>query len=79
VITGNGKKVDDFQKALKFLSGSNEQIQESHMVQGIDFSEWFDWGFFKCIGFKKGTLHVKFKHEKVWELFNLRVANIKGV
>lgn len=43
-----------------------------------DFATWYDWGFFQIKGFKKGTLHVKFKDDKVWALFNQRVAKIKG-
>lgn len=42
------------------------------------FGIWYDWGFFEVKGFKKGTMHFKFKSEKVWELFNRKVASIKG-
>lgn len=78
---GNIAKMNDFQKALKFLTGSNEDILESHSFQyknKLDFSTWYDWGFFQIKGFKKGTLHVKFKDQKVWELFNRKIAEIKG-
>jgi len=43
-----------------------------------DFGKWYDWGFFEIKGFKKGTMHLKFKDERVWELFNQRIAEIKG-
>lgn len=78
---GNIAKMNDFQKALKFLTGSTDEILESHSFQynnKLDFSAWYDWGFFEIKGFKKGTLHVKFKDQKVWELFNRKIAEIKG-
>lgn len=34
--------------------------------------------FFEIKGYKKGTVHVKFKDDKIWALFNRRVAEIKG-
>lgn len=42
------------------------------------FGEWFDFGFFKVKGFKKGTGHFKFKDRDVWALFNQRICKIKG-
>lgn len=35
-------------------------------------------GFFEFKGFKKGTMHLKFKDDKVWETLNRRYAKIKG-
>ena len=29
-------------------------------------------------GYKKGTMHFKFKDERVWQMFNTEVARIKG-
>lgn len=46
--------------------------------EDLDFHTKYDWGFFEVRGYKKGTLHCWFKDEKVWELFNRRVAEIKG-
>lgn len=42
------------------------------------WNTWYDWGFFQLKGFKKGTMHFKFKDRDVWAKFNLRVAKIKG-
>lgn len=39
---------------------------------------WYDWGFFEFKVFKKGTMHLKFKDDKVWELLNRKYAEIKG-
>ena len=35
-------------------------------------------GFFEFKGFKKGTMHIKFRDPKVWEILNRRYAKIKG-
>lgn len=43
-----------------------------------DYGKWHDWGFFEIKGFKKGTMHFKFKDEKVWERLNHKIAELKG-
>lgn len=43
-----------------------------------DWGVWYDWTFFRVKWFKKGTLHCEFKDEKVWEMFNRKVAEIQG-
>jgi hypothetical protein len=42
------------------------------------WGEWFDWGFFECRGYKKGTMHFKFKDQDLWAKFNQHVSRIKG-
>lgn len=42
------------------------------------WNTWYDWGFFEVKGFKKGTMHFKFKDIDVWGKLNQRVAKIKG-
>jgi hypothetical protein len=44
----------------------------------LEFSTWYEWGFFEFKGYKKGTIHLKFKDPKVWELYNKQIARIKG-
>lgn len=45
----------------------------------MEWGKWYDWEpFFKIRGYKKGTMHFEFLDEKVWALFNQRVAKIKG-
>jgi hypothetical protein len=39
---------------------------------------WFDWEFFEVRGYKKGTMHFKFKDMEVWGKFNQEIARIKG-
>jgi predicted rRNA methylase YqxC with S4 and FtsJ domains len=50
------------------------EIQHNEIV----FGKWFDWGYFKARAYKKGTMHFEFKDEKVWGMFNQRVAKLKG-
>lgn len=78
---GYATKLDDLHKALVFLTGQHkEESLLSHHTRGdtLTFHEWHDWGFFQIKGFKKGTIHCKFKDPSVWDLFNRRVAKIKG-
>ncbi len=89
---GNGDKMNDLQKALCYLTGQpyNDQktlhqfFDATIYVDGVrhydykSWGVWYDWGFFTIKVFKKGTMHAKFKDDKVWELFNRAVARAKG-
>jgi len=85
--------MDDLNKALCWLTGTdfaknesfysfmcnNVKINEYHAKSRYrEFNTWYDWGFFKLKGFKKGTIHVIFKDDKVHELFNREAAKAKG-
>jgi hypothetical protein len=39
---------------------------------------WYEWGFFEIKFFKKGTAHIKFKHENDWYRLNKAYGNLKG-
>jgi predicted RNA methylase len=74
--------VDDIVKALCYLVGV-DYSNCSSLSAFVDCNEmlwgrWYDWDFFRIRGYKKGTMHFEFMDEKVWELFNRRVAEIKG-
>lgn len=99
---GNQTKLNDLTKVLKYLTGSNKDMQDlEHFSRNmwsvyndpytgekkekwverdpkLLFGTWYEWGFFEIKGYKKGTMHVKFKDLKHWELFNRKVAEIKG-
>ncbi|UII80024.1 DUF4942 domain-containing protein [Flagellimonas sp. CMM7] len=74
------EQLDDMIKAICYLTG--EKYDQSLYVwshkKPLEWGKWFDYMFFEIKGFKKGTVHCKFKDDKVWELFNRRVAEIKG-
>lgn len=40
--------------------------------------KWYDWEFFEIKLYKKGTAHIKFRDDTVWEMLNRRYAKIKG-
>ena len=75
-------RIDDVTKALCYLTGRNfDEIGKlyNHVKSNnVNWGEWFEWGFFRCKGFYKGTMHFEFLDEKVWELFNQTAAKAKG-
>ena len=82
-LTYYGKEdINDLNKALCYLTGTDYSattpidafVSSMHM----DWGEWYDWGFFRIRGYKKGTMHFEFQTEELWMLFNRRVAEIKG-
>lgn len=76
---GNGELVSDLVKALCFITGTPyEDIPDIGKYRSLTPNSWYDWGFFRLKGFKKGTVHFEFKDEEVWALFNQRVAKLKG-
>lgn len=82
-LTYYGKEdINDLNKALCYLTGTDYNtttpidafVSSMHM----DWGEWYDWGFFRIRGYKKGTMHFEFQTEELWMQFNRRVAEIKG-
>lgn len=73
-------RIEDLFKALNYISGDNimmnlyQYLRENY----IPWGEWFNFGYFRVKGFKKGTMHFEFLDEKLWMEFNQRVAKIKG-
>lgn len=89
VFARNYEVVDDMQKALCYITGKNYDECESlwHYFNAktdpskpakYECNTWYDWGFFEVKGFKKGTLHFKFKSRDVWALYNQHIARLKG-
>jgi hypothetical protein len=74
--------VDDIVKALCFVVGMNYNdctpLNTFCQRMAMQWGKWHEWGFFRIRGYKKGTMHFEFVDEKVWEMFNRRVAEIKG-
>jgi hypothetical protein len=75
-----GEKYDHKNEIQHAFVKSSEPNQVGGRVnyEYYSFGEWVDWGFFKIKGFKKGTLHLKFKDKKHWELLNRAYAEAKG-
>ena len=91
--SSNAEKVEDFNKALCFITGRNyDEIGSmynffSRELPGnkypreymkFDFGVWYEFGFFKVKGYKKGTMHFEFLDTDVWGKFNQHVARLKG-
>lgn len=81
-IGGKSEKIDDVTKALCYMTGRdyNEIGNLYSYVSNLRpcWGEWFEWGFFRCRGYKKGTMHFEFLDENVWYRFNQEVAKRKG-
>lgn len=75
-------KMDDVTKALCYLTGRNfdeiGRLNNCCHKNTYKWGEWFEWGFFRCKGFFKGTMHFEFLDDKVWQLFNQTAAKSKG-
>ncbi|MDH6381215.1 hypothetical protein M2451_002544 [Dysgonomonas sp. PFB1-18] len=92
--SGNRDKIDDLIRALCLLTATPyESIQSIYNFsfnmhnssdnnrgdwERMKFGVWYDWGFFRIKGFKKGTMHFEFRDVKVWEAFNIGVAKARG-
>lgn len=80
------QRMEDVCKALCNLTGRDYNQITNLQTLCPDFSrnatlewgEWFVWGFFRCKGFKKGTMHFEFLDEDVWQKFNTEVAKTRG-
>ncbi|RLI35994.1 DNA methyltransferase [Candidatus Bathyarchaeota archaeon] len=78
---------DDLQKALCYFK-AEPYLREKHSFADfagwrkseelLQFGKWYDLGFLSFKGYKKGTVHCKFKSENVWALLNQHIARIKG-
>lgn len=76
----NIEQLEDVCKALCHITGTNyDHIPGLYRYNGCEeWGEWFEWGFFRCKGFKKGTMHFEFLDEDVWMKFNQTVASLRG-
>lgn len=75
--------LDDLQKVLCNLTGITYNEEDSiyrfsQKLEGLERGEWYEWSFFKIKAFNKGTMHLKFKDLKQWELLNRKYGEIKG-
>lgn len=76
--------VDDAGKYYGDLWGYHNQNHDllkpgqKYIKHVTEWGQWNDWGYFKFRCYKKGTLHLEFKDDETWALFNQRVAKIKG-
>jgi Domain of unknown function (DUF4942) len=72
----------DIEKALCFIDGAKfEGYRPSIRTRidqgGFDWGEWAESRFFNFKLYKKGTIHLYFRDERIWSEFNIRAAGYK--
>lgn len=75
----NAPSTDEIDRYKAFYEGkrfSSDCWGKQYEVK--EWGKWHDWGFFEIKVYKKGTLHGRFKDEKVWEMFNVACSKAKG-
>lgn len=80
-LGGHSSSVNDVCKALCHITGVDYNdigSLENAVGHYQNWGEWFEWGFFRCKAFKKGTMHFEFIDENVWYKFNYEVAKNRG-
>lgn len=74
--------IGDIVKALCHITGVNYDkctgLNYFVSSTNMEWGKWYEWGFFRIRGYKKGTMHFEFVDENVLNMFNKRVAKIKG-
>jgi hypothetical protein len=79
---GYSDSLMDLVKVICFITGEKYDdilhIWDFFCHTDCQPGQWYSWGFFDIKGFKKGSLHLKFKNDKHWEAVNRKYAEIKG-
>ena len=72
----------DIEKCMCYLTGKNfeniKQIEDTIKEISVGDSDWQDTEFFEIRCYKKGTIHLKFKDEWLWQEFNMRACEGKN-
>lgn len=79
---GNVTRIEDVIKALCYVTGTNydeiTNLRDFVYRNDLSYGTWYEWGFFRIKGFKKGTMHFEFLDKGVWIRFNQQVAKQRG-
>lgn len=74
--------IDELTKALCFMTGKDYDaigsLEYKRNDNTIAFGEWFEHGFLRMKGYKKGSLHAEFLDEDIWMKFNIEAVKAKG-
>ena len=73
----NHSKEVFLQKQAKLAIKGKAEVKSHY--QKFKRATWYRWGFFEFKGYNYGTIHFKFIDNEVWELFNRRIAKLKGM
>jgi len=63
------KRIDELYK-----TGTAHKVIDQYCQYG----EWFDFAYFRCKCFKKGSMHFEFTDLELWGKFNQRISKLKG-
>lgn len=88
----NRKRALNWYNDLKWRHNIDEKYTEEEFIEKeivklqkeckdsepAKWGTWYDWGFFEVKGFKKGTMHFKFKDEAVWARINQIICEVEG-
>lgn len=81
--SSRNNQLEDLTKVICNLTGFdyNNTRSLSQFADSFKFltpNQWYENGFFRFKGFKKGTIHIEFVDSKIWEQLNRAYAKIKG-
>ena len=77
----SGSKWEDIGTTWNFFHYPDQsyQVNGRQISPGIvEWGSWFNFGFFKIKGYKKGSGHIEFSDEKIWIQFNQVACKAKG-
>lgn len=64
----------DFYEAKKYP----KSVFDKENPEYKEWGKWQEWTWFKIKVYKKGTFHVQFLDDKIWEMFNKAAVKAKG-
>lgn len=77
-----GKNYDRIPSLWDFFHAISDETKDLPSYQQkskiYEFGKWYDYEFFEIKGYKKNTMHFKFKNHDTWAMFNQHVSRIKG-
>jgi hypothetical protein len=81
--SSRNNQLDDLTKVICNITGFdyNKTRSLSQFADSFKYltpNQWYENGFFRFKGFKKGTIHIEFVDSKIWEQLNRAYAKIKG-
>lgn len=74
--TSRLERIGDVEKVMCYLTGLRiEDVRSVRVaIKKASPGEKFETTFFECRAYKKGTIHLYFRDEKLWQDFNMNVA-----
>lgn len=81
--SSRNNQLEDLTKVICNITGfdynnTRSLSQFADQFKYLEPGRWYENGFFRFKGFKKGTIHIEFVDTKVWEQLNRAYAKIKG-